>query len=181
MRVLKATELKVLTELMKDSRRSDRELAKVVGVSQPTVSRMIRKLEKEGYIREYTIIPEFSKLGFTLMAVIFTKMKKKISKDFIEGVRKKVREDERSTPSPVMMAVSGMGCDSDRILVLLSKDYSAYNKYINMVKQYPLIEVEGVKTFLIDLSDKDQFLPLTLSTLARYLEKEANTKQKEQA
>jgi hypothetical protein len=49
-----------------------------------------------------------------------------------------------------------------------------------MVKQYPLIEVEDVKTFLIDLSDKDQFLPLTLSTIARYLEKEANTKQKEQ-
>jgi len=44
---MKETELKLVSELMKNSRRSDRELARAMGVSQPTVSRMIRKLEKE--------------------------------------------------------------------------------------------------------------------------------------
>lgn len=46
-RGMKETELKLVSELMKNSRRSDRELARAMGVSQPTVSRMIRKLEKE--------------------------------------------------------------------------------------------------------------------------------------
>ena len=60
---MKNTELRIISELMEDSRRSDRELARAVGVSQPTVSRMIRKLEKDGIIREYAVIPDFSKLG----------------------------------------------------------------------------------------------------------------------
>jgi DNA-binding Lrp family transcriptional regulator len=42
---------------MKNSRRSDRQLAKALGVSQPTVSRTLERLEKQGMIREYTVIP----------------------------------------------------------------------------------------------------------------------------
>jgi len=34
-----------------------------VSVFQPTVSRMVKRLEKEGYLREYTMIPDFQKLG----------------------------------------------------------------------------------------------------------------------
>jgi DNA-binding Lrp family transcriptional regulator len=56
---------------MKDSRRSDRELAKAIGSSQPTVSRMIKKLESEGTIKEYTMIPDFHKLGFEILAITF--------------------------------------------------------------------------------------------------------------
>ena len=175
---MKDVELKLISELMKNSRRSDRELAKTIGVSQPTASRMIKKLEKEGYIEEYTIIPNFSKLGFQMLTVVFTKMKKEISQDLIDKVRKGVRENEEKDPSPVLMAMSGMGCDSDRVLVLLSEDYSTYTEYIRMVRQYPLIEVGDVKSFTIDLRDKSQFLPLTLSSLAKYLEKKSKTKKK---
>ena len=66
---MKNIELRLISELMKNSRRSDRELARVLGVSQPTVSRTIKKLEKEGYIREYTMIPDFSKLGYEIMGI----------------------------------------------------------------------------------------------------------------
>jgi DNA-binding Lrp family transcriptional regulator len=47
---MKDVELKLISELLKDSHRSDRELAKAVGVSQPTVSRLISKLRKETWI-----------------------------------------------------------------------------------------------------------------------------------
>jgi DNA-binding Lrp family transcriptional regulator len=72
---LKDIELKILTELMKNSRRSDRALAKAVGVSQPTVSRTIGKLQKEGYIKEFTIIPDFKKIGFAVMSIMVSKVK----------------------------------------------------------------------------------------------------------
>ncbi|MBE0513125.1 winged helix-turn-helix transcriptional regulator, partial [Candidatus Bathyarchaeota archaeon] len=61
----------LLYELMKNSKRSDRELAKVVKVSQPTITRMRKNLEKMEYIREYTIVPAVEKLGFELTALTF--------------------------------------------------------------------------------------------------------------
>ena len=43
----------------------NRELARSPGVSQPTVSRIIKKLESKGIIKEYTMLPDFQKLGYT--------------------------------------------------------------------------------------------------------------------
>ena len=48
---MKDVELKLISELMKNSRRSDRELAKTLGVSQPTVSRTLKRLETEGTLK----------------------------------------------------------------------------------------------------------------------------------
>ncbi|MEM2394284.1 MAG: Lrp/AsnC family transcriptional regulator [Candidatus Bathyarchaeia archaeon] len=64
---------KLIFELMKDSKRSDRELAKVLGVSQPTITRMRKTLEEQEYIRGYTIIPSLEKLGFEIAALSFVK------------------------------------------------------------------------------------------------------------
>jgi Lrp/AsnC family leucine-responsive transcriptional regulator len=61
---LREIELRVLSELIKNSRISDRELGKKLRMSQPTVSRIRNKLENEGYIKEYTLIPDFQKLGY---------------------------------------------------------------------------------------------------------------------
>jgi DNA-binding Lrp family transcriptional regulator len=66
--MMKKIEWMLLSELVKNSKQSDRELAKKTGASQPTVTRTRTRLEKEGYIKEYTIIPDFSKLGFELMS-----------------------------------------------------------------------------------------------------------------
>jgi Lrp/AsnC family transcriptional regulator for asnA, asnC and gidA len=68
---MKEVELKLVSELMKNSRRSDRDLAKAIGVSQPTVTRTRSRLEREGIIREYTMIPDFGKLGYKIMALTF--------------------------------------------------------------------------------------------------------------
>lgn len=59
---MKNVELKLIPEFMKNSRRSDRELARAIGVSQPTVSRFVDKLEKSGVIRVHCV-PDFNKRG----------------------------------------------------------------------------------------------------------------------
>jgi DNA-binding Lrp family transcriptional regulator len=68
---LKDVELRIIAELIKNSHRSDRELARVIGVSQPTVTRSINRLEKEGIIKDYAMIPDFRKLGYQIMGVSF--------------------------------------------------------------------------------------------------------------
>jgi DNA-binding Lrp family transcriptional regulator len=44
---MKDIERRLISELMKNSRRSDRELAKALGTSQPTITRTRGKLERE--------------------------------------------------------------------------------------------------------------------------------------
>ena len=70
MKKLKDVDYEIISELIKNSKISDRKLAKRIGVSQPTVTRRRAGLEKEGLI-EYTGIPNFAKLGIDIMAFHF--------------------------------------------------------------------------------------------------------------
>ena len=168
---MKDVELRLISELMKNSRRSDRELAKIIGVSQPTVSRTLKRLVEEGYIREFTVVPDFEKLGFQIMTIVLVRMKKEISQDIVEELRRKVRENEKKNPSPILLQNTGIGASYDRVIILLAEDYSTHSKYINILKQYPLIEVQEINSFIIDLKDKSSFMPLSFSYLAAYLER----------
>jgi DNA-binding Lrp family transcriptional regulator len=85
---LRNVELRLISELMKNSRRSDRQLSKVLGISQPTVSRMLKKLEKEGVIKEYTMIPDFTKLGYELIVITLARYRNPIKLPETEDVRK---------------------------------------------------------------------------------------------
>lgn len=99
----------MIAELMKNSRRSDRELAKAIGVSQPTITRLIKKLEKEGYIKEYTMIPDFRKLGYELMALIFIKLKNTLSSEEAEKAREITQESLSKSAFGIVMLERGIG------------------------------------------------------------------------
>ena len=62
--------LRVLFAMMALGGKSDREIAKTLGINNTTLSRRRRKLEQEGYVKEYTVIPDFHKLG--LNVIVFT-------------------------------------------------------------------------------------------------------------
>jgi DNA-binding Lrp family transcriptional regulator len=167
--MMKDVELKLISELMKNSRRSDRELAKVLGVSQPTVSRTIKRLEKEGYIKEYTIVPDFLKLGYQIMGVTLIKRSEPADKDTSTETRKKVAETERRNPHANLMAVNGVGLGKDRLFTTLYEDYSAYSKAIELTKTLPDIEVRGVESFLVDLNDQTNYRVLSMAAIAHHL------------
>lgn len=120
---LKDIELRLICELVKNSRRSDRELAKALRTSQPTVSRTIKKLEKEGYIKEYTAVPNFSKLGFQIMAFTLIKLKEGIPNNMIEKKREEISEISEGKPYADLLALTGMGLGADRILVTYHENF----------------------------------------------------------
>ena len=166
---MRDVEQKLIAELIKNSRRSDRQLAKQLHVSQPTVTRTRNKIEKEGFIREYTIIPDFARLGYKMASITFAKLKETPSEKTFEDVGRQAAEMEKKNPSPTITAMRGIGCDADYVSVAFHKTYSEYTQYMRYLREFPHVKVDEIKSFVINLSDKDHFRYLTFSALADYL------------
>ena len=179
---MKPVERRLIAELMKNSRRSDRELAKALGVSQPTVSRLIGRLQKEGVIKEYTMVPDFCKLGFNLMAVIMFKLKANSPEQFRQQ-RKAARELDVKEHRPHLIVMNGIGLGKDLVLISFHKDYGDYAAYMKDMKDAAsssmkaFMDVESIEGFLMDLSDKSHYQPITLSTVATHIRTEENRKK----
>ena len=60
------TDRRILAELLRDSRRSYRAIARRAGVSVGTALSRIRKLEKSGIIKGYSVLLDHEKLGYQL-------------------------------------------------------------------------------------------------------------------
>jgi DNA-binding Lrp family transcriptional regulator len=168
-RTLKNTELRLISELMTNSRRSDRELSRVLKVSQPTVSRTISKLEKEGYLREYTVMPNFVKLGYHLFALTFSSWKQNVTKEEMENAWKTSLEEAGKPPSNIIVMERGLGMNHDAVIGSFHKDYSSYTKFFQYLKTNPFLDAGKLESFLINLDDEIHYRPLTLSTLASHL------------
>ena len=166
---LKDVEKKLIAELMRNSRRSDRELSKVIGVSQPTVSRIVKRLEKEGLIREFTMIPDFQKLGYELVALTFVKLDKTLTQEEIEKAREATRERLKQTRFPIIMLERGMGLGYDAVLVSLYENYTNYTEHMNMLRTFPFLELAHMESFIISLDEKIRYRPLTLKIVADHL------------
>jgi len=162
---VKNSELKLISELMKNSRRSDRELAKAIGVSQPTVSRLIRKLEKDGVIKEYTMIPDFAKLGYGLMSFLFVKVKRDRAED-LERSSKATAEEVQKNVFPDLLIEGGLGMGFDGVNVTLHRNYSDYAKQANYAKTRSFLQADHTDSFLVDLRNPVHFRSLTLSLVA---------------
>lgn len=167
---LKDIEVRIIAELMKNSRRSDRELAQAVGVSQPTISRTIKKLEKEGMIKEYTMIPDFKRLGYEIMGVSFIKTGETAKENEEVALRKAVAELEKKKPHASLMAVNGSGIGKDRMFITLYKDYGAYAEALRLMRELPYVYAKDVESFLVDLNDEDNYRLLTLGQVARHIQ-----------
>jgi DNA-binding Lrp family transcriptional regulator len=166
---MKDVELKLISELMKNSRRSDRELAKAVGVSQPTVSRLVKRLEKDGIIKEYTMIPDFRKLGYELLALTFVKLREPLGSEETDKARKIAKQKLEESPYGIVLLERGIGLGYDGVIVGLYEDYAAYTEHRNKLREYPFLEVTDVEGFLISLDDEVHYRPLTLQALAKQL------------
>jgi DNA-binding Lrp family transcriptional regulator len=154
MKELKPLDYRLLSELIKNSRRSDRELAKAIGVSQPTITRRRAIIEKE-LIDGYTAIPKWEKLGYELFAITFVKIRAAIaSEEKYDDTRKKGFGWVAKQPCIIMSgACRGMGVDS--FMISIHKSYKDYDEFLRNLRLKLGDFVEDVQSILVNLSGKE--------------------------
>lgn len=167
---MKEVQRKTLLELISNCKRSDRELAKALDISQPTVTRVRTWLEKNHFIREYAAIPEFSNIGLELVAFTFFKIRSGATKGAVEEIRKKAEAFFNTHPN-VILALRGEGMGCDGILVSLHKNFASFTQFIRELKT-ETVNTEVVGNFLASLTNTDQYRSLTFKTLKEYLAKD---------
>jgi DNA-binding Lrp family transcriptional regulator len=162
---MKEKQMKLVLELLKDSKRSDRELANVLGVSQPTISRTRNRLIKEGIIRNFTIIPDFARIGYKILAIRLIKATRIFGSKEYPSIRKEGLEWLAKQPNVIMGgACEGMGMNS--FIISLHKDYSDHTKFMLNLRLQMGDFIDDVQSILVNLEAEERLKPLGLKYLA---------------
>jgi DNA-binding Lrp family transcriptional regulator len=138
--------LRLVSEMLKNSKKSDRELAGILGVSQPTVSRTRARIEKE-YIKTYTIIPDFEKLGYQIMAFTLAK-KAHLGSEEAEEMAEKSKEWVDQHPN-VIFGSEGEGLGKNLLLISFHKNYPAYGEFMQSFAMNMGTSVDNFESFLV--------------------------------
>jgi len=165
MKELKPIDSKLLFELMKDSHRSDRQLAKSLEVSQPTVTRRRAMLE-ENYTEGYTVIPKLGRIGFEIAAFTFlkSKLKQKTGPGKDEALKKLKKWYEEQ--SCVLLVTDGRGMGWDAVCVSLHKNFTDFSNFIKAHDSELSDWIVDSQTFHADLKDEEAIKPFHLKYLA---------------
>jgi DNA-binding Lrp family transcriptional regulator len=165
---LKPIDYEVISELIKNPRVSDRQLAKILKTSQPTITRRRGIIEKERLL-EYTSIPNLKELEFEILAITFgnraaspsnAELQIQKAKDFIER-----------QPNLIFVS-SGIGVNSDRVVISIHKNFGDYMKLQQEIRQEwgNIMAVAG--SFIISLVSDSILRNLTFKYLAESVKKE---------
>ena len=141
--MLKNKEKTVFAELLISGRKPDKHIAQERKISQPTVTRIRQKLEREKYIQAYHATPAFKKMGLNVVVfTIFTwndYSKKELTDNAVNDIvaNPKVifisRGNGFSGRTAVMITIhNDVGCYEDFLVELKSK----WGKYITNVDQF---------------------------------------------
>ncbi len=162
---LKNVDMKILAALMKNSKISDRQLAKEIHVSQPTVTRRRAKLEKTA-IDGYTAIPKWMEIGYQILAITFVKTKQDlwISENY-HVVREKGTKWLMKHPN-IIMSGGSRGMNMNGFMISVHKSYSDFDDFMTEHNKELGEMFTEVQTSIINLAGSDILKPLHLKYLA---------------
>ena len=162
---LKPLDYKILSGLLRASDISDRQLAKKLGKSQPTISRRRSKLEKT-MIDGYTIIPRLKEMGFEIIAITFIAGKRNhLTGSKFEQAQEKARAWHSKHPN-VIFASAGQGMGWSGVVVSIHTSYSDYVKFKDEHDGEFGEFLADTQSFLVDLDPKATLKPFHMKYLA---------------
>jgi len=170
---LEDIELKILFELVKNSKISDRQLARKIGVSQATVTRRRTRLEKERLL-EYTAIPNFEKLGFEIMALSFSKWTSEAVTELLptEEFAKTVQTFFSKHPYVIFATTGGQGLGGmDSASISIHTDYSDYSRWIKEIRANWGNYISKFESYIISLRSAQVVRQISFKHLVEYMSK----------
>jgi DNA-binding Lrp family transcriptional regulator len=171
MRKLKDLDLQIISELMKNAKISDREVAKKLGVSQPSVSRRRARLEREKLIA-YNVTPNFEEFGYDLLAFTFVHLDFNFSSGvFGDEAAELMSKAIRKHPN-VIFASSGRGLGYEAILLSVHKHFGGYQEFKNSLRADLGKQARDIRSFAISMKGDNTFRPLSFAYLHDQLRNE---------
>jgi len=165
MEKLRSLDFQLLWELMKDSHRSDRKLAKILKTSQPTVTRRRAKLEKEA-IEGYTILPKWERIGIHIIAFTFIRSKLKYASQKEKQLAiSKARKWFMKEPNAIF-STAGEGMGWAGVTISVHKSYSDYTQFRGRHDSELGDFLDDVQSFIANTDTASIMKPLHFKYLA---------------
>ena len=136
---------KLLGELLRDSKRSYRELAKSLGVSTATVINHTQRLVSAGVIQDYSIRVDHERIGYELTVVTEITVSK----------GKLLETDEEIAKLPNVCAVYDITGLTDAMVVAKFKSRSSLSEFTKALLAMPY--VERTNTHMVLTTVKEDF------------------------
>ncbi|MEM7826043.1 MAG: Lrp/AsnC family transcriptional regulator [Candidatus Aenigmatarchaeota archaeon] len=144
--MLKKREKEVLIQLLMNARMPDKHIAKILGTTQPTVTRIRQKLEKAGYIKNYKPVVSFQKFGVGI--IVLTLFRIDFSK--IDEIKKEVLPELKKMPQIILVA-AGEGMGKTSLIVSVHKDFKEFEEMmIEMRKKWEKY-IQDVEHFIFSV------------------------------
>jgi len=165
MKELKSIDYQILSELLKNSRRSDRKLAKVLKTSQPTFTRRRTKLEKD-FLDGYTAIPKWKRLGFEIIAFTLVRSNVKyVNAEKRQLALSELRKWFAKQPNVVFTA-EGAGAGRDGIFISIHKTYSDFVEFMEKHNSELSAFILESQTFIVSTNPAAIIKPFHFKYLA---------------
>ncbi len=146
MKKMKDIDYKIMAELIKNAKVSDRKLASKLDVSQPTVTRRRAMLEREQLL-DYTALPNFNKLGFDMMIFTFLSGSHTEPSEFFQKLNNFVKNN-----SNVIYSSGGYGLQMEFIVISIHRNYSHYAKFRKDLHSALVGQLKVMQTFIVSFS-----------------------------
>ncbi len=136
---------KLLRELLTNSKRSYRELARALGVSAATVINHVQRLESAGVIKDYSARLDHERLGYELTVVT----------EIIVSKGKLLETDEEIAKIPNVCAVYDITGQTDAMVVAKFKSRNKLSDFTKALLAMPY--VERTNTHVVLTTVKEDF------------------------
>ena len=136
---------KLLRELLKDSKRSYRELASAIGVSAATVINHVQRLESAGVIKDYSTRLDHERLGYELTVIT----------EIVVSKGKLLETDAEIAKIPNVCAVYDITGQTDAMVVAKFKSRSNLSDFTKAL--LAMTYVERTNTHVVLTTVKEDF------------------------